>query len=205
MRRSPGEHDGGEVGRPVGAPAAVAVPGVIEVAQVQASRSLIDQATRDGAPRAWRRHLCLLLDGFRAERAPYLPEPQLTGEQAYRAMIGLNGTCTSHWRPPGLSRSRPHGARRPTSGTYVQQCSRHEPCRRGALAPHVTEALAQVPHRLLALGVGSDEDQLLDGFRITDAVGVPHPGNRHAGVLGRVITSKDLPWSATGRSHRRVG
>ncbi|MEU9211383.1 hypothetical protein AB0D27_26475 [Streptomyces sp. NPDC048415] len=116
------------------------MPGVLEVAQVQASRSRIDPATRDVAPPAWRRHLCLLLDGFRAERAH-----------------------------------------------------------------HVTEALAQVPHRLLALGVGSDEDQLLDGFRITDAVGAPHRGNRHAGVLGRVITSQDLPWSATGRSHRRVG
>ncbi len=60
------------------------------------SQSRINQATRDVAPRAWRRHLYLMLDGFRAERAHPLPEPPLTREQAYRAMLGLNGTCTSH-------------------------------------------------------------------------------------------------------------
>jgi AcrR family transcriptional regulator len=60
------------------------------------SQSRINQATRDVAPRAWRRHLYLLLDGFRAERAHPLPEPPMTGEQAYRAMVGLNSTCTPH-------------------------------------------------------------------------------------------------------------
>jgi AcrR family transcriptional regulator len=66
-----------------------------DLAFVVWSQSRINQATRDVAPRAWRRHLYLLLDGFRAERAHPLPEPPLTGEQAYRAMVGLNGTCTS--------------------------------------------------------------------------------------------------------------
>jgi hypothetical protein len=58
------------------------------------SQSRINQATRDVAPRAWRRHLYLMVDGFRAERAHPLPEPPMTREQAYRAMIGLSGTCT---------------------------------------------------------------------------------------------------------------
>jgi hypothetical protein len=44
------------------------------------SQSRINQATRDVAPRAWRRHLYLMLDGFRAERAHPLPEPPMTGE-----------------------------------------------------------------------------------------------------------------------------
>jgi hypothetical protein len=61
------------------------------------SQSRINQATRDVVPRAWRRHLYLLLDGFRAEHAHHpLPEPPMTGEQAHRAMLGLNSTCTSH-------------------------------------------------------------------------------------------------------------
>ncbi|MDP9239379.1 MAG: hypothetical protein M3O55_01900 [Actinomycetota bacterium] len=60
------------------------------------SQSRINQATRHVAPRAWRRHLYLMLDGFRAERAHPLPEPPMTGEQAYRAMVGLNGSCTAH-------------------------------------------------------------------------------------------------------------
>ena len=60
------------------------------------SQSRINQATRDVAPRAWRRHLHLLLDGFRAEGAHPLPEPPMTSEQAYQAMVGLNGTGTSH-------------------------------------------------------------------------------------------------------------
>ena len=60
------------------------------------SQSRINQATRDVAPRAWRRHLYLMLDGFRAESAHPLPEPPLTVDQAYRAMLGLNATRTSH-------------------------------------------------------------------------------------------------------------
>ena len=63
------------------------------------SQSRINQATRDVAPRAWRRHLHLMFDGFRAEHARPQPEPPLTGEQAYRAMVGLNGTCTAQCPP----------------------------------------------------------------------------------------------------------
>ena len=60
------------------------------------SQSRINQATRQVAPHAWRRHLYLLLDGFRAEGAHLLPEPPMTSEQAYQAMVGLNGARTSH-------------------------------------------------------------------------------------------------------------
>jgi AcrR family transcriptional regulator len=59
------------------------------------AQSRINQATRPVAPRAWRRHLYLMFDAFRAERAHPLPEPPMTEEEAYRAMIGLNGTNTT--------------------------------------------------------------------------------------------------------------
>jgi hypothetical protein len=50
----------------------------------------VPQATRAaGAPDAWRRHLGLLLDGFRADRATPLPEPPLSPPQVYRAMLVL--------------------------------------------------------------------------------------------------------------------
>jgi AcrR family transcriptional regulator len=53
------------------------------------------QATRAaGAPDAWRRHLGLLLDGFRADRAHPLPEPPLSPRQVYRAMLTLGASCT---------------------------------------------------------------------------------------------------------------
>jgi AcrR family transcriptional regulator len=53
------------------------------------------QATRAaGAPDAWRRHLGLLLDGFRADRAHPLPEPPLSSRQVYRAMLTLGASCT---------------------------------------------------------------------------------------------------------------
>jgi AcrR family transcriptional regulator len=42
-----------------------------------------------GAPDAWRRHLGLVLDGFRAERAHPLPEPPLSPRQVHRAMVTL--------------------------------------------------------------------------------------------------------------------
>jgi AcrR family transcriptional regulator len=56
------------------------------------AQSRINQATREVAPHAWRRHLYLLLDGFRSEGAHPLPEPPMTSEQAYRAMVGLHDT-----------------------------------------------------------------------------------------------------------------
>ena len=53
------------------------------------------QATRAaGAPDAWRRHLGLLLDGFRADCAHPLPEPPLSPRQVYRAMLTLGASCT---------------------------------------------------------------------------------------------------------------
>jgi AcrR family transcriptional regulator len=42
-----------------------------------------------GAPDAWRRHLGLLLDGLRAERAHPLPHPPLSPQQVHRAMVTL--------------------------------------------------------------------------------------------------------------------
>jgi hypothetical protein len=60
------------------------------------SQNRINQATREIAPHAWRRHLYLLLDGFRTEGAHPLPEPAMTSAQAYQAMVGLNGTGSSH-------------------------------------------------------------------------------------------------------------
>jgi AcrR family transcriptional regulator len=54
----------------------------------------IMQATQEVSPQAWRRHLGLLLDGFRAERAHPLPVPPLTPRQVYRAMRSLGSRCT---------------------------------------------------------------------------------------------------------------
>jgi hypothetical protein len=42
-----------------------------------------------GAPDAWRRHLGLLLNGFRADRAHPLPQPPLSPRQVHRAMVVL--------------------------------------------------------------------------------------------------------------------
>jgi AcrR family transcriptional regulator len=42
-----------------------------------------------GAPDAWRRHLGLLLDGFRAGRAHPLPQPPMSPRQVHRAMLTL--------------------------------------------------------------------------------------------------------------------
>ena len=62
-----------------------------DLAFVAWSHSRITHATHGIAPNAWRRHLYLLLDGFRADRAHPLPEPPLTRSQLYQAMIGLGG------------------------------------------------------------------------------------------------------------------
>jgi hypothetical protein len=43
------------------------------------------EMTAGFAPRLWRRHLALLLDGFRAEAAHPLPEPPLSPGQAHTA------------------------------------------------------------------------------------------------------------------------
>nr|WP_274637780.1 TetR/AcrR family transcriptional regulator [Microbacterium bovistercoris] len=47
-------------------------------------------ATRTGAPQSWRRQLALMLDAYRAERAHPLPEPPLSEEQLYDAMVRLS-------------------------------------------------------------------------------------------------------------------
>lgn len=49
-------------------------------------------ATSTTAPHAWRRQLHLMLDAYRAERAHPIPEPPLTEEQLYAAMVHLNRT-----------------------------------------------------------------------------------------------------------------
>lgn len=48
------------------------------------------EATSGTAPRAWRRHLHLMLDAYRLENATDLPEPPLSDEQLYDAMVQLN-------------------------------------------------------------------------------------------------------------------
>ncbi|MFI0449211.1 TetR/AcrR family transcriptional regulator [Actinomadura sp. 6N118] len=60
------------------------------------AHSRITEATHGIAPDAWRRHLHLMLDGFRAEHAHPLPVPPLTPDQLYRAMLRLggNGACS---------------------------------------------------------------------------------------------------------------
>jgi AcrR family transcriptional regulator len=55
---------------------------------------LID-ATTLTAPDAWRRHLYLMLDGFRAESAHPIPEPPMTDAQLYAAMVQLSTRSTT--------------------------------------------------------------------------------------------------------------
>jgi len=47
-------------------------------------------ATRTTAPTAWRRHLHLMLDAYRAERAHPIPEPPMTDAQLYDSMVQLS-------------------------------------------------------------------------------------------------------------------
>ena len=54
------------------------------------SQSRIIEATYGVAPRAWRRHLYLMLDAYRADRATPLPEPPLSPAQMERATARLN-------------------------------------------------------------------------------------------------------------------
>lgn len=51
----------------------------------------IIKATSATAPNAWRR-LHLMLDAYRAERAHPLPEPPMTDQQLYDAMVHLSRT-----------------------------------------------------------------------------------------------------------------
>lgn len=63
-----------------------------DLAFVVWSHSRITHATRGIAPEAWRRHLYLLLDGFRAAHAHPLPSPPLTSSQLHQAMLRLGGS-----------------------------------------------------------------------------------------------------------------
>jgi AcrR family transcriptional regulator len=53
------------------------------------SNGRIIDATSAKAPTAWRRQLHLMLDAYRAERAHAIPEPPMTDEQLYDAMVHL--------------------------------------------------------------------------------------------------------------------
>lgn len=55
------------------------------------AHSRIIHATHGIAPGAWRRHLHLMIDGFRADHSHPLPEPPLTRDQLYQAMLRLGG------------------------------------------------------------------------------------------------------------------
>lgn len=54
------------------------------------SQAGIIRATRAAAPHAWRRHLHLMLDAFRAERAHHLPEPPLIRTRFERTLIAVD-------------------------------------------------------------------------------------------------------------------
>lgn len=55
---------------------------------IWANGRIID-ATGTTAPDAWKRHLHLMLDAYRAERAHPIAEPPMTPEQLYDAMVHL--------------------------------------------------------------------------------------------------------------------
>ena len=54
------------------------------------SNGRIMDATSATAPNAWRRHLHLMLDAYRAERAHPLAEPPMSEKQLYDAMVHLS-------------------------------------------------------------------------------------------------------------------
>jgi len=54
------------------------------------SNGRLIEATSETAPNAWRRNLALMLDAYRAERAHPIPEPPMTSEQLYAAMVQLS-------------------------------------------------------------------------------------------------------------------
>lgn len=56
------------------------------------SNGRIIDATSATAPQAWRRQLHLMLDAYRADRAHPIPEPPMTDEQLYDAMVRLSTT-----------------------------------------------------------------------------------------------------------------
>ena len=54
------------------------------------SNGRITSATSAAAPKAWRRNLHLMLDAYRADRAHPIPEPPMTDQQLYDAMVHLS-------------------------------------------------------------------------------------------------------------------
>lgn len=60
-----------------------------DIAFIIWSQAGIIQATRTVAPTAWRRHLYLMLDAFRADRAHELPDPPLTPQQLEQTLTTL--------------------------------------------------------------------------------------------------------------------
>ncbi|MFI7099647.1 TetR/AcrR family transcriptional regulator [Streptomyces sp. NPDC050161] len=60
------------------------------------SHTRVIEATRTSAPHAWRRHLALTLDGFRADRAHPLPEPPMAAAAVREAMAALGESVV--WR-----------------------------------------------------------------------------------------------------------
>jgi AcrR family transcriptional regulator len=67
----------------------------------------ITEATYAIAPGAWRRHLGLMLDAFRAENAHGLPEPPLAPHQLHEAMLTLADPGRCDRRLLATPRSRP--------------------------------------------------------------------------------------------------
>ena len=76
-----------------------------------ANTRILEAGRAAGVPDAWRRHLGLLLDGFRAERAHPLPQPPLSPRQVYRAMLTLGRRSTGDTHEPPAA---PPGSRGPT-------------------------------------------------------------------------------------------
>lgn len=56
------------------------------------SNGRVIDATSTAAPDAWRRHLHLMLDAYRAPRAHPIPEPPMTDQQLYDAMVDLHAS-----------------------------------------------------------------------------------------------------------------
>lgn len=67
------------------------------------------EMTAGFAPRLWRRHLALLLDGFRVEGAHPLPEPPLPSAMSHEGMSHGSSAGSSHRSSHGSS----HGPERP--------------------------------------------------------------------------------------------
>jgi len=63
---------------------------IADVVNLIWSNGRIMDATSATAPQAWRRHLHLMLDAYRAEAAHPIPEPPMTQAQLYDAMVHLS-------------------------------------------------------------------------------------------------------------------